>query len=127
MPTMTGHVTGRPSGAASWRHVRTERLRLDEPVDADAADLFAIHTDPASWQHFPSGRVTDPAAGSTMVGASRRRFDRISHMYTHAMPERTQLLKTFSAFQPAWAPGHKVRQEPGPVGIYADVPAIWDS
>ena len=76
MPTMTGHVTGHPSGAASWRHVRTERLRLDEPVDADAADLFAIHTDPASWQHFPSGRVTDPAAGSTMVGASRRRFDR---------------------------------------------------
>jgi RimJ/RimL family protein N-acetyltransferase len=61
---------------SDWRHVRTTRLWLDEPVDADAADLFAIHSDPASWAHFPSGRVTDPAAGPVMVGASRRRFDR---------------------------------------------------
>lgn len=58
------------------RHVRTERLWLDEPVDADADDLFAIHHDPASWRHFPSGRVTDPAAGAVMVEASRRRFER---------------------------------------------------
>lgn len=61
---------------SGWRHVRTTRLWLDEPVAADAADLFAIHSDPASWAHFPSGRVTDPAAGAVMVGASRRRFDR---------------------------------------------------
>lgn len=59
-----------------WSHVRTERLWLDEPVDADADALFAIHSDPASWRHFPSGRVTDPAAGARMVGASRRRFER---------------------------------------------------
>lgn len=59
-----------------WTHVRTERLWLDEPVDRDADDLFAIHRDPASWTHFPSGRVTDPAAGAVMVGASRRRFER---------------------------------------------------
>ena len=59
-----------------WSHVRTERLWLDEPVDGDADALFAIHSDPASWRHFPSGRVTDPAAGRTMVGASRRRFER---------------------------------------------------
>ncbi|MCF6378696.1 GNAT family N-acetyltransferase [Nocardioides KLBMP 9356] len=59
-----------------WRHVRTERLWLDEPADGDAAALFTIHHDPASWRHFPAGRVTDPAAGTTMVGASRRRFDR---------------------------------------------------
>ncbi|NYE37448.1 RimJ/RimL family protein N-acetyltransferase [Nocardioides cavernae] len=59
-----------------WRHVRTERLWLDEPVDGDADDLFAIHHDPASWVHFPSGRVTDPAAGPVMVSASRRRFER---------------------------------------------------
>jgi RimJ/RimL family protein N-acetyltransferase len=58
------------------RHVRTARLWLDEPVEADADDLYAIHSDPASWVHFPSGRVTDPAAGPVMVGASRRRFDR---------------------------------------------------
>jgi RimJ/RimL family protein N-acetyltransferase len=61
---------------SDWRHVRTTRLWLDEPGEADAVDLFAIHSDPASWRHFPSGRVTDPAAGSVMVGASRRRFDR---------------------------------------------------
>jgi RimJ/RimL family protein N-acetyltransferase len=58
------------------RHVRTERLWLDEPVDDDAEALFAIHSDPASWRHFPSGVVTDPAAGAVMVGASRRRFER---------------------------------------------------
>lgn len=61
---------------SDWRHVGTTRLWLDEPVEADAADLFAIHSDPASWRHFPSGRVTDPAAGAVMVGASERRFDR---------------------------------------------------
>jgi len=58
------------------RHVRTPRLWLDEPVAGDADDLLAIHADPASWRHFPSGRVTDPAAGATMVTASGRRFER---------------------------------------------------
>ena len=55
------------------RHVRTARLWLDEPVEADADDLYAIHSDPASWVHFPSGRVTDPAAGPVMVGGRRGR------------------------------------------------------
>ena len=59
-----------------WRHLRTGRLWLDEPEDEDADALLAIHADPASWWHFPSGVVTDPAAGRTMVGASRRRFAR---------------------------------------------------
>jgi RimJ/RimL family protein N-acetyltransferase len=61
---------------SDWRHARTARLWLDEPVDGDADALFAIHSDPASWRHFPSGIVTDPEAGRTMVGASRRRFER---------------------------------------------------
>ena len=61
---------------SGWRHARTPRLWLDEPTDGDAEALFAIHSDPASWRHFPSGVVTDPAAGATMVGASRRRFER---------------------------------------------------
>ena len=59
-----------------WRHVRTERLWLDEPVDGDAEALYGIHSDPASWRHFPSGVVTAPAVGAVMVGASRRRFER---------------------------------------------------
>ena len=46
---------------AAGVHARTARLWLDEPVEADVDDLFAIHADPASWRHFPSGRVTDPA------------------------------------------------------------------
>ncbi len=61
---------------SDWRQARTARLWLDEPVEGDADALFAIHSDPASWRHFPSGLVTDPAAGATMVGASRRRFER---------------------------------------------------
>jgi RimJ/RimL family protein N-acetyltransferase len=60
----------------SWRHARTDRLWLDEPVESDAEALFAIHSDPASWVHFPSGVLTDPAVGEVMVGASRRRFER---------------------------------------------------
>jgi RimJ/RimL family protein N-acetyltransferase len=59
-----------------WRHATTARLRLDEPVEGDAAALFAIHGDPASWVHLPSGVVTDPAAGAVMVSASRTRFAR---------------------------------------------------
>ncbi len=51
-------------GVSDWRHVRTTRLRLDEPVDADAADLFAIHSDPASWAHFPSGPGDRPGGGT---------------------------------------------------------------
>lgn len=42
-----------------WRHAATARLWLEEPVEGDAEALFAIHNDPASWWHFPSGRVTD--------------------------------------------------------------------
>src|SRR6476469_9793287 len=63
-------------GVSDWRRARTTRLWLDEPVEDDADALLAIHSDPASWRHFPSGVVTDPAAGATMVGASRRRFER---------------------------------------------------
>lgn len=59
-----------------YSHVRTARLWLDEPVDDDAPALLDIHGDPTSWRHFPSGVVTDPGAGSIMVGASRRRFAR---------------------------------------------------
>ncbi|PKH43408.1 Protein N-acetyltransferase, RimJ/RimL family [Nocardioides alpinus] len=42
-----------------WRHVRTDRLRLDRPVQDDLADLHRIHADPDSWAHFPQGRHLD--------------------------------------------------------------------
>lgn len=72
----------------SWRHARTDRLWLDEPVESDAEALFAIHSDPASWVHFPSGVLTDPAVGEVMVGASRRRFERDGLAYWSVRDEK---------------------------------------
>lgn len=45
---------GEPS--ADWRHVRTERLFLDQPVTDDIDDLYLLHSDARVWTHFPSGR-----------------------------------------------------------------------
>lgn len=45
---------GEPS--TDWRHVRTDRLFLDQPVDADVDDLFRLHSDARVWTHYPSGR-----------------------------------------------------------------------
>lgn len=39
-----------------WRHTRSERLWLDAPSAADLDGFYAIHGDPATWTHFPSGR-----------------------------------------------------------------------
>jgi len=50
-----------------WRHVRTDRLRLDAPTPDDVAGLHAIHSDPTSWTHFPQGRHGDPAVTAAMV------------------------------------------------------------
>lgn len=73
---------------SDWRHVRTDRLWLEEPAGDDADDLFAIHHDPASWTHFPSGRVSDPAAGAVMVAASRTRFARDGLAYWSVRDEQ---------------------------------------
>ncbi|MGO1975181.1 MAG: GNAT family N-acetyltransferase [Propionibacteriaceae bacterium] len=42
--------------APDWRHVRTRRLFLDEPVTDDIDDLYFLHSDARVWTHFPSGR-----------------------------------------------------------------------
>jgi RimJ/RimL family protein N-acetyltransferase len=57
-----------------WRHVRTERLWLDIAAPGDEHDLHAIHSDPRTWRHLPSGRHTDPAGSAAMVAASSRQF-----------------------------------------------------
>ncbi|CAB4730448.1 MAG: GNAT family N-acetyltransferase [Actinobacteria bacterium] len=57
------------------RHLRTERLWLDQAVDADCDDLFAIHSDPASWAHYPSLRHTDRSRTPEIVRLSQRGFD----------------------------------------------------
>ena len=58
-----------------WRHVRTERLWLDLPTEADVDDLHAIHADPDTWRHFPSGRHTTREKSEAMVGQSAHQFD----------------------------------------------------
>jgi len=39
--------------------VRTDRLVLTRPVPDDLDDVFALYSDPAVWEHLPSGRHTD--------------------------------------------------------------------
>ena len=41
--------------------VRTERLVLTRPVPADVDEVFALHSDPAVWEHFPTRRHTHRA------------------------------------------------------------------
>ena len=59
---------------SDWRHTRTERLLLDLAVEADIDDLHAIHADPDSWRHFPSGRHLDRATTAAMVTAGERQL-----------------------------------------------------
>ncbi|NAZ82158.1 GNAT family N-acetyltransferase [Kineococcus sp. R8] len=40
------------------RHVTTPRLRLDAVTAADVDELHAVHADPRTWEHLPSGRHT---------------------------------------------------------------------
>ena len=58
----------------SWQHTTTSRLWLDLPTEADVDDLFAIHSDPESWRHFPHGRHTDRDESVAMVSQSESQF-----------------------------------------------------
>jgi RimJ/RimL family protein N-acetyltransferase len=58
-----------------WRHTTTARLHLDIAAEGDEHDLFAIHSDPDTWRHLPSGVHTDPAEAAGMVRQSERQFD----------------------------------------------------
>jgi RimJ/RimL family protein N-acetyltransferase len=57
-----------------WRHARTARLWLDVPVDGDVDDLHAIHADPATWAHLPSGRHTTREQTLAMVARGRAQW-----------------------------------------------------
>ncbi|MDX6371391.1 MAG: hypothetical protein QOD98_379 [Nocardioidaceae bacterium] len=59
---------------ADLRHTTTTRLWLEQPTDADDDDLFAIHSDPESWRHYPVGRHTDRKLAVEMVAQSERQF-----------------------------------------------------
>ena len=43
-----------------FRHVVTDRLRLDAVVPDDLDEHFALLSDPAVWVHSPEGRHTSP-------------------------------------------------------------------
>jgi len=59
-----------------WRHTATDRLLLDLPTAADVDDLFAIHSDPDSWRHFPWGRHTHRREAVNMVAQAEKQFAR---------------------------------------------------
>lgn len=56
--------------------MRTPRLWLDLPTLVDVDDLFAIHSDPDLWRHFPVGRHTTREQAVAMVAQSERQFER---------------------------------------------------
>jgi len=62
--------------STDWRHTTTERLFLDLPTPADIDDLFAIHSDPETWRHFPLGRHTQRSEAVNMVQRAETDFAR---------------------------------------------------
>lgn len=61
---------------SAWEHTRTSRLWLDRPLDADLPDLHAIHADPRTWRHFPSGRHVDIEQTASAIRADDERWRR---------------------------------------------------
>ena len=59
-----------------FRHVTTERLRLDAVVPGDLDEHFALMSDPGGWRHLPSGLHTPRSrpwrASSTRSATGRR-------------------------------------------------------
>lgn len=49
------------------RHLRTDRLRLDIPLEDNLAGLHDIYSDPRVWTHFPTLRHTEPETTRTML------------------------------------------------------------
>ena len=59
-----------------FRHVTTDRLRLDAVVPGDLDEQFALMSDPGSWRHLPSGRHTSPAQTMGAIEHSLRHWAR---------------------------------------------------
>lgn len=56
--------------------ITTDRLVLRRPEPGDLAAVFAIHTDPRVWTHFPSLRPTDPDQIGPMMARWWRSWER---------------------------------------------------
>jgi RimJ/RimL family protein N-acetyltransferase len=46
--------------SVEFRHVVTDRLRLDAVIPEDLDEHFALMSDAGVWEHLPSGRHTSP-------------------------------------------------------------------
>lgn len=55
----------------------TSRLDLRPLVEEDAPALHSIHSDPATWGHFPMGRWLEPRQSRSFVSLSRGSFRRL--------------------------------------------------
>lgn len=55
--------------------MKTERLTLTRPTAADLDDVFALYSDPAVWEHLPTGRHTDRARTAVMLQQVQTSWD----------------------------------------------------
>ena len=58
-----------------FRHVRTDRLRLDAVTDSDLEPLYALQSDPEVWRHLPSGRHSDPEQTRVLLSTMQQAWD----------------------------------------------------
>ncbi|WP_432499331.1 GNAT family N-acetyltransferase [Kineococcus gypseus] len=56
---------------------RTARLLLTPPRLSDLEDVFALYSDPAVWEHLPSGRHTDRTRTALLLERVRESWDLI--------------------------------------------------
>lgn len=66
-------MSGQP--ARRWSVVRTARLVLREPREADAAFVLALHSDPRAIEHNPGDRLTGLAEARTRVATWQRQWE----------------------------------------------------
>lgn len=55
----------------------TGRLTLARPAPADLDDVFALHSDPAVWEHLPSGRHTTRARTRVLLESVQESWDAV--------------------------------------------------
>jgi RimJ/RimL family protein N-acetyltransferase len=72
-------VTSAADRGPGWS--RTERLLLCVPAVSDAADYFALHSDPATNAHNPAGPQTDPSAGAAALALWHRHWRESGYGY----------------------------------------------
>lgn len=75
MPALVG-MSGDAPTLECMPTLTTQRLELRPLLEEDAPAVHSIHSDPATWRHFPMGQVTEPAQTEEFVALSRGSFRR---------------------------------------------------